>query len=243
MYEVCHRCQVELPQRLPGAEVPLFCPHCSAPQIRLPEQMRAAEEVIAEAGGAPPPPLVAPQGIEWRAILPTAAWVAVVGGLLSVLAQKSMFADFISPLWVLASGSIVLAVYLRRRPDARMNGLAGWRIGVVTGLLLVGAKGAGLSAVGVVARFATHSMAAYDAGTARDAQAGQAMALSLMPSRKDDPAFMAQYERMLNSPEVKAGSMLGMAGLRAAFILLFAGLGGLFSGAVERRRRLVAGRG
>ncbi len=242
MYQVCHRCQQELPVVARGAEAPLFCPHCSAPQIRLPDHMRVAVEVVADPGIAEPTAPVT-QGIEWRTVLPTAAWVAAVGGLLSVLGLKSSFADYISPLWVLASGSIVLGVYLRRRPGALMNGLAGWRIGLVTGLLLVGMKGAGLSAVGVVARFATHSMAAYDAQSAKDAQAGQAMALSMMPARKDDPAFMDLYGRMLASPEVRAGSVLGVAAMQSGFILLFAGLGGMFSGAVERRRRLVVGRG
>ena len=243
MHEVCHRCQAELPERLPRAEALLFCPHCSAPQILLPDHMRVEGDSAPARGVAAPPVAGSGQGIEWRAVLPTAAWVAAVGGLMSVLALKSGFVDAFSPLWVMASGSIVLGVYLRRKPNAWMNGMAGWRVGLVTGLLLVGAKGAGVSAAGVVARFATHSMAAYDAQSARDAQSGQELALGMMPARKDDKAFMETYRGMLGSPEVRAGSALGVAGLQACFVVLFAGLSGLFSGAIERRRRLVAGRG
>lgn len=244
MYEVCHRCQAELPAPLPRAEALLFCPHCSAPQLLLPEHMRA--EVESEpVGGVAPPPLVSRPGIEWRAVLPTAAWVAAVGGLMSMVGLKSGFIDALSPLWVMASGSIVLALYLRRRPKAWMNGRAGWRVGLVTGLLLVGAKGVGLSATGMVARFATHSMAGYDAQSAKDGQSGQALAQGFlgMPARQDDKAFMDMYRALLESPEVRAGSALGVAGLQALFVVLFAGLGGLASGAVERRRRLVAGQG
>ncbi len=246
MHEVCHRCQAELPERLPRAEALLFCPHCSAPQILLPEHMRVEGDSAPVPGAATPPQLPpAGQAVEWRAVLPTAAWVAAVGGLMSVLALKSGFVDAFSPLWVMASGSIVLGVYLRRRPKAWMNGMAGWRVGLVTGLLLVGAKGVGVSATGVVARFATHSMAAYDAQSARDAQSGQELALGMMgmPARKDDQALMDTYRSLLDSPEVRAGSALGVAGLQACFVVLFAGLSGLFSGAIERRRRMVAGRG
>ncbi len=242
MYEVCHRCEAELPARLPRAEALLFCPHCSAPQILLPEHMRV--EVAGEPAteGAPPPPLTN-DGIDWRMVLPTAAWVAVVGGLMSVAGVKSGFVDTFSPLWVLLSGSIVLGVYLRRRPRARMNAMAGWRIGVVTGLMLVGAKGVGLSVTGVIARFATHSMAAYDVQSAKDSQAGQAVALNLLPAGRNDKVFMDRYRSLQTSPEVRAGSTLGVAAMQALFVILFAGLGGVFSGALERRRRLVAGRG
>ena len=244
MFEVCHRCQSELaefPERLPRAERLLFCPHCSAPQIRLPEHMRS-EGDAAPIRGVAPPPRVAGPGIDWRAVLPTAAWVAGVGGLLSVLGLLNGFIDALSPLWVLASGSIVLTAYLRRRPNAWMNATAGWRVGVVTGLLLVGAKGAGLGAAGVVARFATHSMEAYDAQTARSLQAQQAMVASMFPAQSADQQFQA-YQAMFARPEWQAGSALVGLGLMGGVVVVFAGLGGMFSGAVERRRRLVAGRG
>ena len=240
MVEFCHRCQAELPERLPRAEILLFCPHCSAPQLMLPETMRV--EGDSSRAKALSPAVAPGAGVEWRAVLPTAAWVAVVGGLMSVLGLKSGFIGAISPLWVLASGSIVLGVYLRRRPGARMDGLSGWRIGLVTGLLLVGAKGVGLSATGLVARFATHSMAEYDADWLRNVQAQQVFTENLLPTTKADSAFAERYREQREWPELKAGYGLGVAGFNSAFILLFAGLGGLFSGAVERRRRLVAGR-
>ena len=89
-------------------------------------------------------------------------------------------------------------------------------MGLVTGLLLVGAKGAGVSVAGVVARFATHSMAAYDAQSARDAQSGQELALGMMPARRDDKAFMNTYRELLGSPEVRAGSALESRDCRPA---------------------------
>ena len=242
MERFCHRCQAELPQRLPGAEVLLFCPHCSAPQILLPEHMRVGTETAPAGEAVEPPQPPAQQGIDWQSVLPTAAWVAGVGGLLSVLSLKSAFAGFLSPLWVMVSGSIVLAVYLRRRPGARMSGMAGWRIGLVTGLLMVGAKGVGLSAAGVVARFGTHSMAGYDADHARSLQAQQALMASMFPAQSKDPQFIAKQQQ-LEAPEWQAGFLLTSVGFGGLIVMLFAGLGGLFSGAIEKRRRVVAGQG
>ena len=115
----------ELPERLPRAEALLFCPHCSAPQILLPEHMRVEGDSAPSPGTAPPPLSTPGQGIDWRAVLPAAAWVAAVGGLMSVLALKSGFVDAFSPLWVLAAGRSCWACNLRRKPNAWMNGMAG----------------------------------------------------------------------------------------------------------------------
>ena len=50
--EFCHRCGAELPTREWAGEGGFFCPHCGAPQILLPEHMRAeiAEAEQAAAG-------------------------------------------------------------------------------------------------------------------------------------------------------------------------------------------------
>jgi hypothetical protein len=237
MYEVCHRCRAELPERIAGAEALLFCPHCSAPQIMLPEHMRVEPEML---GGPVPPPPSPGQGIEWAAVLPTAAWVAALGGVLSVVALKSGFVSAFSPLWVLCSGSIVLAAYRRRRPNARISGLSGWRIGLVTGLLLVGAKGVGLSSAGMVSRFVTHSLAAED-----DANRAQVLQIAerQAAAQQTDQRLLDWYKDQVATPENWAGWNLVGAGFWALLVMLFAGLGGMFSGALERRRRLVAGQG
>lgn len=234
-----------MPARLPRAEALLFCPHCSAPQILLPEHMRVEVAGVTADEPALPARSSTPgtNSIDWRVVLPTAAWVAAAGGLMSVAGLTSEFVDYLAPLWVLASGSVVLGVYLRRRPGAWMTGQAGWRIGLVTGLLLVGAKGVGLSATGVLARFATHSMARYDAQTTAAAQVWQQQAFAGRAPQESDKLALGWYQDQLASPERRAGWTLASAGMIALFVVLFAGLSGLFSGAIERRRRLVAGRG
>ena len=86
--EVCHRCGAELAVREWAGEGGFFCPHCGAPQILLPEHLRAeAEEAIeaanaATSGVAAPP---APREVHWRTALRYGSLVALGGGALTAL--------------------------------------------------------------------------------------------------------------------------------------------------------------
>lgn len=246
MPEFCHRCQAELPEPSPRMEAVLFCPHCSAPQLRLPEYLRVdnvAHERAGAAAGQLAEQSAGQRGIGWRAALPAALWVAAVGAAIFVLGLRVPFVAALGPVWVLISGAIVLGAYLRREhgiPAQSTLSLAktGWRLGLVSGLLLVGARGVAVAGVGVTARFVTHSMGEYDARSARDAEADRQLMLEMLPAEaRGDKESLARYQSLQASPEIKAGTTVAMAGFQGVCVILFAGLGGLFAGTLAMRRR------
>ena len=241
----CHRCHAELPPRLTGEEARLFCPHCSAPQILLPEHMRVEGRSEDRTTGAEPPPLLGRRDtrqIDWRVVIETAAWTAGVGALLSVLGLKFQPVHTLSPFWVLAAGSIVLNRYLKQRPNAWVDARAGLRVGLVTGLLMIAAKGVAVSVTGVIARFATHSMEDYERRSAQEFAASEAVWLNAMPDLRQNTEFLANYKRYSESNEIRAGVNLFAVGFTGFFILFFSGLSGAFAGTLQRKRRLLSQR-
>ncbi len=122
----CHRCNALIAEGSP------FCPQCGAPQIRVsvgesatvPLPPGTPDEV------QPPAQPVFRPGIAWRAARPSiiiagivvalAAWMAPVGGI------GLLF-------WTFLAAVVVVHLY-SRRPEVRLTGASGARLGAVTGL-------------------------------------------------------------------------------------------------------------
>ena len=221
----------------------LFCPHCSAPQIRYPEHMRplAAEaEATATTGSAPPPN---PHSIDWPTALKSGAVVALVGAVLHIVGSFFLLVSVIAFVWVTSCALFTLSQYARQRPEAWMDARTGMRIGVAAALLTVAALGPAIAATGVVQRYVTHSMGEADVQTARQTRD--------LDERLDaglkQQGVTAQQGKYLvdffNAPETWAGSAVALAGFSGlVLVLLSAGTGALAGAAGARKRRLVLGR-
>jgi cytochrome b561 len=132
MQRDCYRC------RQPIEEQVAFCSACGAPQIRvsrpqeqtseeptLPEVELTTEQIAAVSGV--PANLVGRSGIQWKSFARTAAPMAALTGILTVL---------IPPLgyFILLPASLILSIHIyRRRRPAPMRGGQGARLGAMMG--------------------------------------------------------------------------------------------------------------
>ncbi len=219
MHAFCHRCGGDLAAESSGT---VFCPHCGAPQIYLPEAAEGESADAVSTGVAPPPP---PQQVDWRAAIVCAMLVALVGALLSALSTRLAAVSFISWMWTLSASVIALGLYQRRRPQAQMDAMVGARIGVLVGVTLITAVAVTMAVAGLVARYHLHAMAAFDAELR--AQIDKAAMASPQP---------AEVMRYIYSPEFKAGIMLAGFSMLAGFILILSTVGGAVSGLLRTRR-------
>ncbi len=234
--EFCHRCGSELAAREWAGEGGFFCPHCGAPQILLPEHMRAenSPETAAAAGGtsgvlAPP----TPREIHWRTAIRYGALVAAVGGVLCGVGVVSTVASFLGFLWTVSGGVIALAFYQKHKPAARMNIRVGFRIGVATGLMMTASLALALATAGVVARFGLHRMSDVDSQIV----AFQAQMTEKMQEQKQNPEVQAEATKLLRSPEVRGGVAVVYLGVMGAVLMLLSAGGGAFAGMLRSRRQ------
>jgi hypothetical protein len=236
MHSHCHRCGLDLPI---SADPTTFCSHCGAPQLYLQEYDRAVEadpNAPSDSTGAPPPPHPGqhlPQAIDWQTAMRCAALVAAIAALLNVIALPVPPLSVISNLWVLTASMTTLALYQRRRPLATMDARVGARIGLATGLALIACVTFALAVAGIVARFALHSTAGFDA---QITQLLQQMTAQLTRSAEGNPELPAVL-RFVASPEFRAGYILCTVALGAALVLFVSTLGGAVGGLLRTRRR------
>src|SRR5579863_2620784 len=215
MRELCHRCHGELPPSIAGdrhddESAILFCPCCGAPQIRLPDHMRAETPAVAAPNttGAVPPPRPAgfgPGQIDWRAALPAAALVALIGIVLMVIGFEFAAASFLSTIWIMGAAVIVLGLYTRSRPQAWMDSRVGLRIGFTTGLTMIAAMGIALAATGVIMRFGTHSLGGFDAELAQSFDTMRAQMMLRMQEQEQPADLQQKVLGFMSSPEAHAG--------------------------------------
>lgn len=223
----------------------LFCPHCSAPQLLLPEHMRLDDPVGAAGsttGTLPPPRVADSRGVDWRMALPGAAVVAVVGALLTVAGLKFDGVALLSFCWLMSGAVIAVGLYSRRRPRVWVDARVGLRIGVVTGLLMLGAMAVAGAGAGVVMRFVTHGMEAFDRQGVEQAKQAQVWALRWLQGQNQDKEVQERYVAFMNSPamtspEMRAGTELAQLGFEGALLLLISAGSAAFSGMLQGRRR------
>ncbi len=243
----CHRCHAELPGSATlssrgGEEEVLFCPHCGAPQLYLPDHLRI--EMPGEPGalttGSLPPPRpagFAPDRIDWQIALRSSAIVAAVSAGLGVASLRFPFLSLAYIVWTIGAAIVALGFYARQRPQAHMDAAVGLRIGSVTGLLMIAFLGVAFTVTGLVARFSTHSMAGFDGQlTQQMTSLEQQLKVSVAQQHRppDAEQKLGEFVDFLNTPEARTGIMLAGVGLQACFILLVATGGGGFAGMLRR---------
>lgn len=225
MQQECHRCGADLD---PGGSS-FCCPQCGAPQLQIAETITAAATGDSATTGHAPPPK-APE-VEWRSALRSAILVALVGSVLFALASFVPALTIVSLLWILSAASIATGIYQRRHPSLRMDASIGARIGLSVGVLMTAFLSVSLAAIGLVARFGLHTMAAFDA------QMIQQMHDQVEKAIVANPASASVVQQML-SQEFRTGVMLVGLLIFATLILALSTIGGLLSGmiAVGRKR-------
>ena len=231
MYRFCHRCAEELPS---GAAQAVFCPHCGAPQLYLPEQQQEQASILLETAtptGAPPPPL--PRAIDWKAAMVCGAAVAGMAALLSVGSAGFPAVTVLNWLWILSGSMITLALYQKKRPLAAMNGRIGARIGLMTGITLVAFVGLTMAIAGLVARFVLHSMAGFDAALTEQMHLQMSHALATNPPPKEMLSFFY-------SPEFSAGMMLTGIAMVAIIVIVLSAISGAAGGVMRTRQARAA---
>jgi predicted RNA-binding Zn-ribbon protein involved in translation (DUF1610 family) len=236
--EFCHRCGAELPAREWAGDGGFFCPQCGAPQILLPEEMRIEipePSLLQESTGHLPPPLV--RAVHWRTAIRYAALVAAVGAGLTALGTVSNFASFLSFLWIVSAGVITLGFYRKQKPAGRMSVGVGFRIGIVTGVLMTTALAAVFAGAGVVSRFGLHRMGGFDA----QVQVLEGQMTERMQDQQQSPEVMAEAKRMMQSAEVRGGVAVVYLGVMGAMLMAFSAGGGAFAGMLGTRRRATQG--
>ncbi len=231
----CVRCHAELPART--EESTLYCPHCGAVQLVLPDYLRVVtpemEEQRTRTTGMVPPPR--PQMVDWRAAIRCAGVVGTVAAVLMGLGLLLPVMDSMGTLWMLASGLTAVWLYGRVRPRMRMDARTGVRIGVVAGLVTVSLVGVVLAAGGLVNRFALNRGAALDEFVTE----GLGVTVNALKNQPGNPAFNTQALDVLESPEGRAGYMLLNLVFDGAFLIGLAAASGAATGSMARRRSRV----
>jgi hypothetical protein len=176
--------------------------------------------------GALPPPR--PNTIEWKPAIQSALLVSLVAAALSVAALRLPAVKPLSSLWTLSASLIALALYRKRRPQARLDGRIGARIGLVVGLILVGCIAASMATAGVVARYGLHNLAAFDTEVALDMHQQLEKAQVTNPLPKEVVSFM-------NTQEFRAGIALFSSAMVSALLMLLSTVGGALSGILNRK--------
>ena len=233
MREYCHRCGGELTEsKSPaGGVLPPFCPHCGAPQLLLSdysEPLSTGADLPAGAStGTLPPPR--PNQIDWSLAVRIAGLIAAVGAVLSLLAAKVPNISPISTVWVISASLTTLAIYQRRRPLALMNAGVGAKFGILVGFALVFFLGAALSIGMAVARYKLHSLAGFDAETAK---ALKLQIDQLAATRPIPPDSLA----LIRSPEFRAAMMFTGFSIVLGGVFLISVFGGAVGGLLRTRR-------
>jgi hypothetical protein len=127
MEQPCYRCGQVVEEGV------AFCPHCSAPQIRVVVSQPAPEAILSTPAGtvtlpqaAPAPPVVLPLG--WSAAFRPCALAALVASLLMALGLNPFVA-------MLSVGFLAVLFYRQRWIQSAIRPLTGIRLGALSGLL------------------------------------------------------------------------------------------------------------
>ena len=184
--------------------------------------------------GTLPPPR--PRQVNWRGALPSAAVVALAGALLTVIGLKVPAASLVSTLWVMSGAVIALGLYARQHPRPWMDARTGFRMGLVTGLLMISMLGFALAFTGVAMRFGAHGMSSFDAQVAQQFSLMQMQMTARMQEQHQSLEFQRRVLGFMSSQEVRGGLAMFYLGLLGFIILLFSAGGGAFAGMLWGRR-------
>jgi hypothetical protein len=196
----------------------VFCPHCSAPQIRV----LVAEPAIANAGplnrasASETVPLIAIP-TRWSMAAQPCAVAALIAAIVMVLKL------IVPVIAAIGAGFLAVALYRRRNPEIPMQARTGARIGAICGLFC-SAMTAILAAVRVALL--------HEGGAIR---ATILEAIQQSTSRYSDPQYQAGVDFMRSDAGLALMMVVSfIVGLIA--ITLLSTLGGAISGASLGRR-------
>jgi len=201
-----------------------FCPHCSAPQIRVAGAEAAVQQGVAaipETGFTQPRPQgEASQltGIGWRRALPSCALAGLIAAIFMVMPLGASFG-----LGMLASGFLSVLFYRRRVPGADPRPGMGARLGAASGVL-------GFAIFGVLSVL---EMAFFRSGG--ELRGALVQAVEQAAARNVDPQAQQMLQYLKTPQGLVVVMILGLIVMFFAF-LIFSTLGGVLGAAMLRRR-------
>lgn len=219
MEQPCYKCGQTVEEGVP------FCPHCSAPQIRVvvaepvPQPLAFATATTSQGSEALPasqtvPVLALP--MQWSQAVKPCALAALVASLLMYLG--------LHPFVAMASvGFLAVVFYRQRRPGIMVKAAAGAGLGAMAGLLWF-AMSSIVEALVVI--FLHKGPELRNALIAK---------IQEVASQTSDPQVLAMFERAKTQSGLE---FLMLAGLVFAFLasIVLGGLGGALGGAILGRR-------
>lgn len=220
MEQPCYKCGQPVEQGVP------FCPHCTAPQIRVViAEPTPVPEAIAEPAAAShvSPVLPASQTVpvlalpmQWSQAVRPCALAALVASLLMSLGLHPFVA-------MLSAGFLAVIFYRQGRRGIAIHALAGARLGALSGLLWF-AMSSILEALIVLL---LHK--------GPEIRSELIAKIQQTASQTSDPQTLAVFERFKTPEGLELLMVLGLIFAFFASIIL-AGLGGALSGAILGRR-------
>jgi hypothetical protein len=220
MEQPCYRCGQTVDEGIP------FCPHCSAPQIRV---------MIAE-----PVPAAAPMA---DVAVPAQAEALPASHTVPVLALPMSWSDALRPCALAAlvalvlvflrlypfvamgcAGFLAVLFYRQRKPDRLINPRVGARLGILSGFLFFGA----------IALLLTLISTGQDFRAKLSAQILES-AQQFAAAHPGYPEVQAAIEQ-LKTPEGMVRTLVTGCILFLVFSLLLAAVGGALGGAILGRR-------
>jgi RNA polymerase subunit RPABC4/transcription elongation factor Spt4 len=220
MEQSCYKCGVAVEEGTP------FCPHCSAPQIRVmiaePPAAAALSNLSINAQGEAALP--ASQTVPVLAVPMQWSGTAQPCALAALIAAVAMVLKLMMPLLAaLGTGFLAVAFYRSRNPGVAVTARAGARLGALSGVLC-----SGITALLLPLRVALF----HEGGAIRDALLEN---LQRTAARYPDPQFQATLDFWRTSTGL--GLMLAcMAIFCVVSLILLGALGGTLGGAILNRR-------
>jgi ribosomal protein L40E len=212
----CHRCGATL------STPELFCPHCGSPQLRF----ESSDEQTPYQSDTNGTPLLTGQMIAWRPAVQAALIVALPVGILSSLLDFGI-------LWVLAGGFGAVALYQRKAVTVA-SARAGWRIGLLVGMLaaFLSSTVDGLSMV--FERYGLHHGASIDQ---RLIALTQQMTDQMVRQNPEAAQQIPWFIHFWLSPDGHAAVVLFMSAFAAIMMIAFSSIGGALGARVLGTRR------
>jgi len=211
-----------------------FCAYCGAPQLYVAEEdtpAAAAEDALqAAAARASKPGMV-----DWTVALRAVCLVGALGLAMFVGSEWLRLLGILSFMLVLSAGQLATNLYLRWRPQARMDGRVGLRIGLLTGVVLAACIVASTATAELTDRYLLHQGAVMDAQYVQSMHDG-----AQMMEKITGKPLTPEQAGLISSPEYRAGSVLAGVFAEGILVLTATMVGGALAGFLNKRRRAAA---
>jgi hypothetical protein len=221
MEQPCYKCGQTVEQGIP------FCPHCSAPQIRVviaapsTSGAAAAHSPLASQSGVSFPAsssvAMPPVPTRWPGVLRSCILAAVIAVLLGFLTQLLIVA-------LLAAGFLAVVFHRQRRPGILLTALEGAKVGSLAGILCCGILSLLVGFAATVPDVRAKMQDQYIAGAQR--------AAAWLPP---NPDIQARID-LLKTPQGFREALIEAGIAFFVFSVVLAGVGGALGGVILGRR-------